>query len=97
MGKGRDGEAEMKKSLRETLRPLKSLKTAKSSDFRAQRNQELSKTHDFAGETFSFRFASSSFRAEREIPFWESRHGGGLEASKIWKTPRLAKNPCPAT
>jgi hypothetical protein len=49
------GEAKMKKSLRETLKALISLKTAKSRDFRTQRYQALSKTRDFAGEAISLR------------------------------------------
>jgi hypothetical protein len=44
------------KPLRETLRPLKSLKTAKFADFRTQGYQGLTKTHDFAGEAISLRF-----------------------------------------
>jgi hypothetical protein len=56
--------AKNEKSLRETLSPLKSFKTAKSGVFRAQRFQRVSKTHDFAGETISFRFWLFSFRAK---------------------------------
>jgi hypothetical protein len=48
--------AKKKKSLRETFSPLKNLKTAKSGIFRVKGYQALSKTHDFAGETISFRF-----------------------------------------
>jgi hypothetical protein len=44
------------KSLRETLNPLISLKTAKSGRFRRQRYQALSKTNDFASETIWLRF-----------------------------------------
>jgi hypothetical protein len=55
----------IKNPFRETPSPLKSLKTAKSSYFPTQRYQLLSKTHDFAGETFSFRFAPFSFRVGR--------------------------------
>jgi hypothetical protein len=52
--RGRLGRAtKWEESFRETLRPLKSLKTAKSRNFRPQRYQALSKTHDFAGEAFS--------------------------------------------
>jgi hypothetical protein len=53
-----DQEREIEKPLRETHRPLKSLKTAKSGVFLAQGYQWLSKAHDFAGETFSFHFVS---------------------------------------
>jgi hypothetical protein len=83
------GEAKIKKSLRETHRPLKSLETAKSSDFRTQRYQELSKTQDFAGEAISFRFAEFSFRG--------GGAAGGSEASKIWKNPLLQKKACSAS
>jgi hypothetical protein len=69
MGKGRVGEAKTKISLRETFRSLKSLKTAKSCDFRVQRYQALSKTHDFAGEANSFRFRRFSLRAKPESHF----------------------------
>ena len=58
--------AKIEKSFRETPKPLKSLKTAKSSLFRRERNQRLSKAPDFAGETISFRFGFVSVR--REIP-----------------------------
>jgi hypothetical protein len=54
---GKAASAQRKgKSLRETLKPLISLKTAKSVGFRAQRYQQLSRTRDFAGEAISFRF-----------------------------------------
>jgi hypothetical protein len=49
-------DAKFEKAFRETLSPLKSLKTAKFHDFRTQEYQGLSKTHDFAGETISLRF-----------------------------------------
>ena len=49
-------DAKGRKSLRETLNPLKTLKTAKSGDFSMQGNQRLSKSRDFAGETISLRF-----------------------------------------
>jgi hypothetical protein len=82
MGTMRGCEAEIEKPLRETDKLLKSFKTAKSSDFRTQRYQRLSKTHDFAGETISLRFARNSFRRV-----------GGVTRAKIWKTRRIAKNP----
>ena len=47
---------ETKKPFRETINPLKNLKIAKSAVFEAQGYQGVSKTHDFAGETNSFRF-----------------------------------------
>jgi hypothetical protein len=50
------------KSLREMLNALKSFKTAKFANFWAQGYQGLSKTHDFAGETISFRFRFTWFR-----------------------------------
>jgi hypothetical protein len=49
-------DAKFEKSFRETLQPLKNLKTARSGNFQAQGYQGLSKTHDFAGEAISFRF-----------------------------------------
>jgi hypothetical protein len=50
-------------------KPLKNLETAKSGVFRAQGNQSLSKTHDFAGESFSFRFrfTRASLRFARNL------------------------------
>ena len=45
-----------RKSLRETVNPLKRLKTAKSSVFSPQRYQGLGQTRDFAGEAIWFRF-----------------------------------------
>jgi hypothetical protein len=68
--------AKMKKSLRETLKLLNSLKTAKSRDFRDQQYQGLSKTHDFAGEAISLRLGFVG----------ESRR-----SSKIWKMPQLRR------
>jgi hypothetical protein len=65
------------KSFRETLNPLKSLKTAKSADFQAQGYQRLSKTRDFAGETISFRFRF--VWAAREISRPETGHLEGLK------------------
>jgi hypothetical protein len=52
-------------SLRETLSPLKSLKTAKSEQFLPQRYQRLSEPRDFAGEAISIRFGPHF--ASREI------------------------------
>ena len=67
-GSGGRGEAacgkQNEKSFRETPKPLKSLKTAKSGYSRTQGYQRLSNTHDFAGEMISFRFGSFSFRAK---------------------------------
>jgi hypothetical protein len=80
---GGGGEAEMKKSFRETHSPLKSLKTAKSGDFRVQRYQRLSKTHDFVGETFSFRFARLSFRGNSAIPIWRRRAPPGRSLKSL--------------
>jgi hypothetical protein len=82
----------IKKAFRETHNSLKLLKTAKSCKFWDQRYQILSKTHDFAGEAISFRFALFWFRPRRRIPSWDKRRDRSAP-SKIWKTPRLAKNP----
>ena len=58
-------DTRFEKSFRETLKPLKSLKTAKSYFLRPQGYQRLSNAHDFAGETFSFHFRFAL--ASREI------------------------------
>jgi hypothetical protein len=72
-----------KMSFRETLSPLKSLKTAKSLHFRTQRYQMLSKTHDFTGEMISLRFGFA----------WKggARRAG---AAKIWKMSSNRKKAC---
>ena len=73
--------SETKKSLRETLIPLKSLKTAKSGNLRAQRYQGVSKTRDFAGETISFHFRFVWALCEPEFRFCDGPYGrlGGLK------------------
>jgi hypothetical protein len=86
MGKVRVANAKIEKSFRETPRPLKSLKTAKSGNFWDQRYQILSKTHDFAGEAISFRLASFSFRESSESPIRRSkalRAGGRRNLEKL--------------
>jgi hypothetical protein len=77
-----------KKSFREMFRPLKSLKTAKSRDFRAQQYQEFSKTRDFAGEAISFRFGGFPFRASSESYFatGEARRAGRAKGLEIRKS-----------
>jgi hypothetical protein len=60
---------------------LKNLKTAKSGIFRVKGYQALSKTHDFAGETFSFRFRFIWASRETEFPFWNGC-SGPMEAAK---------------
>jgi hypothetical protein len=70
--------AKLEISFREMRRALKSLKTAKSRDFGIQQYQTLSNTHDFAGEAILFRFG---------------KQGSRRLGAKIWKTPRIAKNP----
>jgi hypothetical protein len=59
-----------KKTLRETIKPLISLKTAKFGASWAQRYQGLSRTHDFAGETNSFRpgFVGGSIIWKKPLP-----------------------------
>ena len=78
---GPQDSAKSEKSLRETLSPLKSFKTAKSGNFRPKGYQRLSKAHDFAGETISFRFRLFFVSRERKIPFWDRRVAavGGVE------------------
>jgi hypothetical protein len=73
----------IKKSFRETLRPLKSLKTAKSGNFCDQRYQILSKTHDFADEAISFRLASFSLRRRLGIPSWRERAQPGRDRKNL--------------
>ena len=77
--RGVDDLAQKEKLFRETLKPLKSLKTAKSHSFPAQGFQALGKTHDFAGEAISFRFrfvcARLGFRAKCRGVSWLD--GGG--------------------
>jgi hypothetical protein len=74
-------EGKFENSFREMPKALKFLKTAKSNNFWTQGYQRLSKTHDFAGETISFRFrftwASFSFRAKS----WEAAGGGDGQGS----------------
>ena len=79
------------KSLRETLRPLISLKTAKSRPFWAQGYQGVRKTRDFADEadSFRFRFVLPYFHFARNLRL--SAPEGPLRPSKIWKTPHGPK------
>jgi len=73
--------AKIEKALRETLNPLKNLKTAKFGVFGTQAYQRLSKSRDFAGETISFRFRFVS-------PFFRFARNGAPGAKK----PQRAKN-----
>ena len=82
--------SESKKSLRETPNPLRTLKTAKSRIFRAQRYQRLGKSRDFAGETISFRFRFVWASFFREVPFWDSR-GDRQEGLKNLEKRRSSK------
>ncbi len=74
-------DAKFGKSFREALNPLISLKTAKLGAFGTQGYQRLSKFHDFAGETNSFRFRFV-------LPFFRFARNGAPGAKK----PQRAKN-----
>jgi len=83
-------DTKFEKSFRETLKPLKTLKTAKFGVLRAQRNQRFSKSRNFAGETISFRFGFVFASRERKIPFWDrsarwERGAKNLERAPITK------------
>ena len=82
-GLGRFGDGKSKNSFRETLKLLKSLKTAKSRDFWVQGIQWLSKTHNFAGEAISFRFGFVWASRERKFPFWDASDGQ-IGRQKVW-------------
>jgi hypothetical protein len=69
------------KSFRETHNPLTNLKTAKSGNFRRPRYQLLSKTHDIAGETISFRARNFHGAATR----------GSGRGSNIWRKAIFSK------
>jgi hypothetical protein len=77
---------EEKKSLRETFSPLKNLKTAKSGIFRVKGYQALSKTHDFAGETISFRFRFT-WACFSPLAILGQERRADRRCSKIWKPP----------
>ena len=67
--------AKIENALRETLKPLKTLKTAKFGDFPPQGYQGLNKTHDFAGETISLRFGP---KAKEIVSLFVSREIFGV-------------------
>ena len=78
-----DVPAKIENALRETLKPLKTLKTAKFGDFPPQGYQGLNKTHDFAGETISLRFGP---KAKEIVSLFVSREifgGGGAGGSGL--------------
>jgi hypothetical protein len=82
----------MKDSVREMLRPLKSLKTAKSRDFGNQRYQGLSKSHDFAGEAVSFHLGFVFGLARNEKPIF-GRANSGQNACRFNIRPCGPRNP----
>ena len=84
--------SESKKSLRETLNPLKTLKTAKSGVFRIQQYQRLRKSRDFAGETNSFRFRFVWASLFRVVPFCDRSGGAARGAQKFGKAPMVEKS-----
>jgi hypothetical protein len=96
-GKGRrlaevDSVQKAEKSFRETLNPLKSLKIAKSEVLGDKGYQPLSKTHDFAGETISFRIASLGLRFWFRAKCRTARRGGAGEHKNLENPPIRGKS-----